>query len=217
LFCVSPVTLLSHGADINIQDAHGNTPLHLALQKCPHLVDVLLSYHPLIDIRNNLQGTPLHAALENSDSKNAKEFIERGADVNAINSNGNTPVLIAANSCPEVIYDLVKKNALLDKPNAQGITSLHVLLKKKNIHLAQSFINAGVNVNAQDENGISPLMIAAQNDLSEIFILLLQKGADHTLKDVHGQDCTSRLGGWWGNSDVRGEYEGYIYYHFKNN
>ena len=50
----------------------------------------------------------------------------------------------------------------------------------------EEFIRAGINVNAKDKDGSTPLMIASEKSDSEIVGLLLKSGADPNAGDIAG-------------------------------
>ncbi len=61
--------LRAHDADINAQNAQGNTPLHLALQYGHvDIVQTLLNAHADYTVRNTRNQTPLDVAHERGDT-----------------------------------------------------------------------------------------------------------------------------------------------------
>lgn len=77
----------------------GWTPLHLAAHFGQlDVVDLLLARGAEVDARsrNALANTPLHAALAGKRRATARRLVERGADVNAIEAGGYTPLHQAA-------------------------------------------------------------------------------------------------------------------------
>ncbi|MBF0297511.1 MAG: ankyrin repeat domain-containing protein [Oligoflexia bacterium] len=55
------------------------------------------------------------------------------------------------------------------------------------IKMVRYFVDSGLDINFQNEEGISPLMAAAQNNRKENVKFLLQKGADPHAKNKSGQ------------------------------
>lgn len=52
--------------------------------------------------------------------------------------------------------------------------------------MAKLLIKKGADVNARDQNGLTPLMHTAENNLFELAKLLLENDADVNLKDMYG-------------------------------
>ena len=83
---------------------------------------------PLIDIRDNAGKTPLLVALKKGRHALAQMLINAGADVNAVDNQGQSVVHYivrycsqdVVRYCPQVLYTLVKKNARLDIADQQG-------------------------------------------------------------------------------------------------
>lgn len=192
------IMLMAYHADVNQHDNHGHTSLHYAAGYCPGMVDLILDYCPLIDMRNGRGDTPLHIALMSSHKEKskmqlyenaAKMLIACGADVNAQNKYGKAPLHHAAKNFPHVVADLLKKKPVIDIRNKKRQTPLMLALEASNKEAAQQLIDAGADVNVQDVNGITPLMLCVKNDLPAIFIELLQKGADPACVDKKGRNC----------------------------
>ncbi len=51
--------------------------------------------HESVDIENSAGLTPLHVAIKKTDFKMAQILLDRGADINHQDKNGNTPLILA--------------------------------------------------------------------------------------------------------------------------
>ena len=97
--------------------------------------------------------TPLHYASENGHLEIVQFLLSNGAEVDAVDSDNVTPLLHAA-SRGHVPVDVVE--ALLDR---------------------------GANINHQNNDKITPLHYAALGNLLPVVKILINRGADRSLKD----------------------------------
>ena len=124
--------LLEKGADVDAQCDNGVTALHLAVQEGDlDLVEVLLKKDPVVDVEaNGYRGaeTPLLMAVL-KDPGIVKALLEKGADPNAMSSDGKMPLLKAARwGRLDVVELLVEHGANVNARNINGYTALHCAL-----------------------------------------------------------------------------------------
>jgi hypothetical protein len=70
-------------------------------------------------------------------------------------------------------------------------------INRRDVARVHSLVESGLDVNATDERGWTPLMWAARAGASEIVRLLLDAGADPTPRDEHGYDAENIVA-WYG-------------------
>jgi ankyrin repeat protein len=213
---------IEKGADINVQDERGNTPLLLAFLEwawsfismnnegvvTDELIECLLNYNPDVTIANEDGTTPLHAAVLGDNIKFIKALIERGAKVNARDKILRTPLLkvLEKNNgyALEVIKCLLERGADINARDNYGKTVLHQAVeccfreeyKEYNMFtLIKYLLQSGADINAQYEDGFTPFMIAVYNSVhNETHIaLLLRYNPDVTIKDKEGRTAISYM------------------------
>ncbi|KAL2740342.1 hypothetical protein V1478_000483 [Vespula squamosa] len=185
--------LVNNGAEIDVENVYGYTPLQCALYDNNLKIAKLLVekganvnriYKNTHYARQRLGGTLLHWASRNWNSDEIMKFlIENGADINATERDGRTPLclLVKHNGTPEMIMFFVKNGA--DLNNRSGGSPLYWAIYVRCIRLQTLLIELGTDVNGvidSHENLKAPLHFA--HDLS-VVKLLIDKGANVNIKD----------------------------------
>ena len=90
-------TLLAKGAEVDVKNKWGETPLHEAAEH-GHLdvVKALLAKGAEVDAKNKHGKTPLHLAAKDGNLDVVKELLAKGAEVDAKDEDGRTPLDLAA-------------------------------------------------------------------------------------------------------------------------
>jgi len=113
-------------AGVNIQriDYHGDTPLEYAAIYCknPEIFRLLISKGATIN-RGGNGGTPLHSAAGSNKKENVALLISLGANVNARDARGNTPLMRASRFYASVEV-LLQAGADINARNNEGKTAL---------------------------------------------------------------------------------------------
>lgn len=91
--------LVEHGADLHFGDSYGDTPLHARAGHWQGNITVLLELGADVNHAAGGRGTPLHQAAAVGNLKTAHLLLEYGADPNALNSRGQSPVVFALERC----------------------------------------------------------------------------------------------------------------------
>ena len=189
--------LLKHKADPNLQDCLKMTPLHIAARDgAADILMELLNQNAKYEITDFRNVTPLCYAVENSHKECVRILLKKGANSNVIvNPLFQTPLLITAvaQKDPEILQLLISGGMDIHYINSLGENALLRVLdmmlrnKQDKQKFAEILINAGININQQNENGFTALMYAVALKNKDLTSLLIKKGADLTLKDKKGR------------------------------
>lgn len=161
------------GADDSIQNVDGETPAHLAVMKKRFGRDLeeeraaVIKVLKNLDISRNDGKTPLMLLQYMNINTNLALlplFLENGVDVNHVDNNGNTALIInTQNFCYKgVIKELVRAGADVNAVNNSGDNALHYALRYGNQEVARFLVKKGADYNKADNQGITPLQIAVE-------------------------------------------------------
>ena len=187
--------LLSHGADENILDHRGDPPRHNeARSQKPDvvvLVELLLKGHaddmtarslnPPIPtpLYSTMKPALLHVAARSGNFYVALWLLSHGADVNTLDSWGNSPLQVAVKSQKhDVVELLLKGGASVNVWCTGNATPLHEAADSGNCDIVRLLLNHGADVNALAHQEGSPLHKAVRSQNLDAVELLLKVGAD---------------------------------------
>ncbi len=96
------------GADVNVAQGDGTTPLHWAVYKVdPELTRELLKHGANPNAKSSLGATPLAEAAKLANAELVQLLIKARADVNEANEDGQTPLMLAARTGSVPVADLL--------------------------------------------------------------------------------------------------------------
>ncbi len=149
--------LLANGADIELKDQNQRTPLLSYLQ------EVYVS-----QIEGNLP-----RGLEKQVSETVKHFLDKGADVNAKDTDGENIVFYAVRTNNKPLIELLTANYRqdLNPRNNQGETPIYIAAQN-NPALVQYLLSKGANPKVMDKNGRTPAIAAAEMGNMDTYDLL---------------------------------------------
>ncbi|KXZ24286.1 hypothetical protein AYB33_10975 [Leptospira santarosai] len=108
-----------------------------------------------LNISSSLNGNkPLHYAVDFHNFQITKYFVEHGADVNAENNDGQTPLHKATKI--EIIKYLVENGANMNAKDNDGQTPLHKATKWRSFEIIEYLIRQGADKNVKDKSGKIP-------------------------------------------------------------
>ncbi|MFP4374136.1 MAG: ankyrin repeat domain-containing protein [Spirochaetaceae bacterium] len=116
--------------------------------------------------------TPLHWAARQGHVEVVRTLIDNGADVNASDVFGRTPLHLAV-SHPEVVELLLDAGAGVDARDQLSNTPLHRAVPS--LETVDALIRAGADVNARNTGGNTPLDIAMRYGNSRRAVEVVQR------------------------------------------
>ena len=192
--------LLEHGVDVDALDGNHSTPLHVA-SECGNaeVTHLLLEHGANIHARNKKGQTPQHLllamwtdALPEDDT--IRFFLERGADVDAVDDNHSTLLHMASfDGRIKAAQLLLERGASINVRNRKGRTPLHQALFRlddgagaRYFDTIQLLLERSADVDALDDVQSTPLHVASVYGSAKATRLLLGHGANVHLQNNEG-------------------------------
>ena len=144
----------------------------------------------------NAYRRPLHLAITMGRLDMVELLIANGANVNAIDNHGETPLHMAAYYATafnrDIVEFLLENDANVNAVNNNGETPLHNAAYRGHYDIGALLVDRGANVNAIDNNGETPLHNAASRGHLGIAALLLGSGANVSIRNQRGRTARNR-------------------------
>lgn len=185
---------LQNGVSPNLYNEDGLTALHqCCIDDFEDIVKLLLEAGANVNACDSELWTPLHAAATCGHLHLVELLIKHGANLLAVNTDGNMP------------YDLCEDDVTLDHLETamadQGITQEKIEDARSATELRmmediRKLVQAGTDVNTQDDNGTSLLHIASANGYLGAAELLMEQKARVNIRDHDGWEPLHAAACW---------------------
>lgn len=181
--------LLTERLPVNQQDVTGDTPIMKAsLFGDIHSVRILKKSGANYKLTNTDGQNIFHIACHRANEKLISFCIDIGMDLNLGDIYGNTPFLLAAQSCsPKRMRQMIHFKADPTVINHKSQTILHIAARYANFHLIELCIELGFDPNQPDKNGDSALFLAVKYADRSTVLNLVYHGADCNTTNSQGQ------------------------------
>jgi len=206
--------LIAKKAKVDVSNEFGSTPLAEAAKLADaRLVKTLLDAGAHPDTPNQDGETALMLAIKTGALPVVEMLIQAGANANARETFHNQTALMWAAAAPKNAGEMVKlllakgadfkpralysdwPSQITSEPRAQyrpvgGLTALQYAARDGCYECVDELLAAGADINYPTPEGVTPLMLALDNDHNEVAKLLLDRGANADLWD------------WWGRTPI---------------
>ena len=183
---VAAITALaSKGADLNLRDPRGLTPLMVAAHLRHYdAVRALLSAGADINAFDDDRYDVITIAAVADDAEMIRIAEAGGGDPKLVTSRYDGTALIAAAHLghDEVVRTLIKSGAPLDHVNNLNWTALIEAIVlgdggPRHVATLEALVTTGADVNIADGSGVSPLSLAQRRGYTEMIDILISAGA----------------------------------------
>lgn len=111
----------------------------------------------------------LFEAIHNIDIVSLNVLLAEGAEVDTVDADGNTPLMIAAKiGNPRMMKIILAHEPDVNRKNNQGLTALMIASENGQLHIAEQLMNNGADIAAKNPQGLTAEQIALRNGHPQI-------------------------------------------------
>jgi uncharacterized protein len=137
---------------------------------------------------------PLFEAAIAGEIAVVERLLAAGANIDGRDHDQATPLIAAAlASQAAIVKVLIAHGANVQARNAGGFTALHAAAYSGSTPIVEFLLDSGANIDDADNRaGVTPLLVAAEENHQAVAELLLARGADLSVRERHGYTALSR-------------------------
>ncbi len=176
-------------ADLFSANARGQTPVMLALGSESGSILPWFFTPNTIKARDTSLNTPLHYSARAGSREGCIFLVNRGADMNAVNRDGRTPLMTAIQSNSlTAVNALLALGASVNVRDTSGFSPLHLSVQSGALPITQLLVKMkSIQIDVRDFNGKTPLCVAVELNDTRSAELLLASGANPVAGDAQGK------------------------------
>ena len=189
-------SLLDEGADPNLDTSQRfGPPFYELLMRNPEIerVRLFLEYGADPTLLDDVNSNGVHYfAYEGKDPDVLSLLVEKGADVNARDKWGETPLhnlLHVSDPSLEVLHGLIKYGADVNIEDNEYQRPLYEVALSGNVEAARLLLDYGADINDKDKSGATALHAAAWTGHVDMVALLVEKKVDVCHKDKRSRSA----------------------------
>jgi ankyrin repeat protein len=148
-------------------------------------------------------GSTMFDAVADGNTAAVEQLLAAGADVDSRAPDQATPLINAALGAQLAIAELlIGKGADVMARNSGGFTPLHAAAFSGSVPISKLLLHNGSKLDdAANKSGVTPLMIAGEENHVALAAFFLSEGADVRHAEVHGYTPITRAI-WKDNTDI---------------
>ncbi|KAF7645591.1 hypothetical protein LDENG_00201500 [Lucifuga dentata] len=178
--------LIDSGANVNMCDKQGYTPLLLSAELGhEEAFRALVVKQAKLDVTLPDLSSALHLAIHSGSVPIVQTLLEKGLDPNIAGPKAQTPLHLAAQcNRPALIGLLLRSGAQVNAVTQDGVTALHVASQQDHAETVIKLLQGRADPGARDRQGRTPLhMAASAQGESSVVELLLSARANPNITD----------------------------------
>jgi ankyrin len=182
-------TLIDRGFDVNAHtnNLYKSVPLAMALlYRAKPMVKLILENNANFNITGPVGDTVLHGLAALPECLDLLELVlEYNPDVNAVDRNKVSPLMIAASTGnTQIAEKLLEKQANVQMKNMNYETALHIAAHGGHLDVVRALLKYGAIVDAEDQKKRTPLHYVSIVGNLEVALLLVNAGAKIGARDI---------------------------------
>lgn len=159
-----------------------------------NLINELYEEAPLLGVRSHSGTNALMLAIAVGDVRKATAMIDKGVDVTSTNAVGLSPLHFCSMSNDISNLKLLERRGCnLDGIDRRGRSALIIATEMRFHSIMTSLLQNGASANIQAANGYTAAMVAIMNADAHGLRILIDNGADLSIKDSYGTSTWTML------------------------